>query len=297
MQYPEFFNEIFSGHIISRENDVIKYLAYLNAIREGQVLDLPERTPIQLGIFDAIDGHQMDVNHLDNQDIPEQSVLIIPIHGMMTRFGSWWDYGMDEIAMILNQAWENESIKSVVIDFRTDGGTKSSVVPLRQALAKKNKPVIGAINDKCHSAGFLVASYCDELWAVDDSATVGSIGVMQIINDTREMDKMFGIKQVIVIPPESEWKNKAYYQARDGKKSLLIKEELTPLALWFRDIVTTNRPQVDETVEGILAGRDFFAGIGEVPAVDSKLIDGIKPFDEIVQYAANYDERKLFQTL
>ena len=61
--------------------------------------------------------------------------------------------------------------------------------------------------------------------------------------------------------------------------NLLKSEELDPLAKGFQDTVMKCRPNLDQSVEGILAGRMFFAD----QAVKIGLIDAVGGLDMAIQ--------------
>lgn len=283
MQYAGFFSEIFESPIVAVKEGLQKYLPYFIAHQQGKILDFPERAALEMRRF-GIESNQF----LNKEDKPENSVAVIPISGLMTRSGSWWDYGTDDIAELMKQAFADESIKAVVLRVNSIGGITDSGFPLKAAFKIKNKPVIGAIDAKAYSMGYYAVSFADKIFAVDDMAGLGSIGIMARIEDWDEVyKKQYGLNIVEIYPPESKWKNKPEREALKGKTKLLVDEVLSPWAKHFQELVRKNRKKLNEEVEGVLEGRTFFAR-------DSKpdgngLIDGIMTFDEIVNYAANYE--------
>lgn len=283
MQYAGFFSEIFESIIIAQRSGLQKYLPYLNAHQEGKILDFPERNALQMSLFDISNGF------LSQENVkPENSVAVIPISGLITREGSWWDYGANDYAELMEKAFSDDSIKAIVIRMNSVGGTIDCTFPFRAAFAKKNKPVIGAIDSKAYSIGYYAISYCDKIFGIDDMVGLGSIGVMSRMEDWDEaLKKQYGLKIVEIYPPESKWKNKAEREALKGKPDLLISETLSPWAQHFQDVVRTNRAALNETVEGVLEGRTFFARDSKLNG--NGLIDGIMPFDQIVKYAADYE--------
>lgn len=283
MQYSGFFSEINESPIIASREGLQKYIPYIVAHQQGSILDFPELEPLTLARY-ATGNNQL----LQKNDKPADSVAVIPIRGLMTRSGSWWDYGTDEIAELMKQAFADESVKAVVLRVNTTGGTVDSGYPIKAAFKPKNKPVIAAVDSKAYSMGYYAISFADKILAVDEMAGVGSIGVMARFEDWDAVyKKEYGLSIIEIYPPESNWKNKPENEALKGKTELFIKETLTPLAENFQNIIRKNRKSLNEEVEGVLAGRTFFAK-------DSKkdgngLIDGIMTFDESLKYAANYE--------
>ena len=283
MQYAGFFSEIFESPIIALSSGLEKYRPYLIAHQEGKILDFPELPPLRMSLYDIQNNF---INQPETK--PEDSVAVIPVNGLITREGSWWDYGANEIADLMVQAFADPSIKAVVLRMNSIGGTIDCAFPFKAAFTKSNgKPVIGAIDAKAYSMGYYALSFCDQILAVDDMAGLGSIGVMASLRNYDEAYKQMGIKNIEVYPPESNWKNKPEREALKGKTELLISETLSPWAQHFQELVKANRKSLNEDAEGVLAGRTYFAR--DCGKKGNGLIDGIMPFDEIVKYAANYE--------
>jgi protease-4 len=289
MQYSKFFDEIFSSQVVATEAALAKYIPYLTAHKEGKILKFPKAEKLQLGFFDSKDKFP----YQKEQEDKKPGVAIVPMEGMLTKSGSWWDSGTDEIADTLFDFYKDSSIKAIVLDFDSAGGTTDSVIPMEYALSKRNKPVISCVNPSCFSAANYIASLTDSIFAVHRMATVGSIGIMAVMMNDDKMYADMGIKRIEIYPPESEWKNKASREAKAGKPQLYKDEILSPWAIHFQDMMKSNRKKLDLTVEGILNGRTFYA----YDAVKNGLIDGIKPMDEILQYALDYNNRKRFESL
>jgi len=285
MQYAGFFSEIFESPIIALSSGLEKYRPYLAAHQEGKILDFPELPPLRMSLYDIKNNF---INKPEAK--PEDSVAVIPVNGLITREGSWWDHGADEIAAMMMEAIAEPSIKAIVLRMNSVGGTIDCAFPFKAAFAKGvgTKPIIGAIDAKAYSMGYYSLSFCDKIFSVDGMAGLGSIGVMANLRNYDEAYKQMGIKNIEVYPPESNWKNKPEREALKGKPDLLISESLSPWAQHFQELVRTNRKStLNEEVEGVLAGRTFFAR--DCGKSGNGLIDGIMPFDEIVKYAANYE--------
>ena len=282
MQYANFFSELFESPLVVTENGLKKYLPYILQHQQGQILDFPELPALEMRRYGTADLNQLPVNE------KASSVAVIPVNGLMTRSGSWWDYGADDYAALLNQAYEDDSIKSIVLRMRCVGGSVGSSFPIKEALDKRNKKVWTAVDSYAYSMGYYMACLTDGIFPVGEMAGLGSIGIYAEIQDNKKMLEQYGIKIIEVIPPESKWKNKTISEAKKGKTDLLIKEELTPWALHFQKIVREARPKLNEEIEGILEGRTFFAYDG----IENGLANKIMTFEKILEYAANYETNR-----
>jgi ClpP class serine protease len=280
-KHSRFFNEIFTSPIIVHEAGLSKYLPVLKAFYEKGVIQLPERVQVKMSIFDMFGIPQPDNHSLDT----ENNVAVIPITGVLTRAGSWWDMGTDDIAELIDEANDNDSISAIILKTNCYGGSVDALSPIQASLTQKKKPCIAAVDSVSYSLGYFINTLCDKIYAVNKMCSVGSIGIMVSYTDYSEYYKQFGIKQIDVYPPESDWKNKPQREAMQGNTELLIKEQLSPWAQYFQETVRATRPNLNDAVEGTLSGRTFFAKYTETNAMINGLIDGVMPFEDIVQYA------------
>ena len=292
MQYSGFFQEILSGKklIVSAEG-MAKYMPYIIAHQKGQILNFPDPLPkIQAGVFDGITNQIQNI--LDQSNRPEQFVAVVPMHGVLTRAGSWWDYGTEDIADLLKELIADESVKAIVLHTNCVGGTVQSANPVVSVMERNkregNKPIIQAIDMTDFSMSKYIGVHCHKVIATHKMAETGSIGVMVKYRNDDKYLKELGIEYVEIYPPESKWKNLPLREAKKGNNQVWIDEELSPWAKHFQEVVRANRPNIDETVDGILEGRTFFA----YDAVKNGLIDSIMPMDDILEYAYNYAERQ-----
>jgi len=204
-----------------------------------------------------------------------KKIAIIPLHGSMIKYGTMCAYGADEIAEAIDNAANDSKVSGIVLDIDSGGGAVDAIAPLVDAIQRAQgmgKPVVASC-DLCASAAYYVACYCDEIMANNTiSAEFGSIGVMMSFPDYAKYYEKEGIKVHTIYSNLSEYKNKPFELAKEGKYDLIKSEVLDPLAQKFQNAVKTRREgKLDEKVEGILSGKVFFAE----DALKNGLIDSI----------------------
>jgi protease-4 len=286
MARTAFLQEITNQHIAFDERFLESYMPYIRRYMRGQPLSIEDDFPEpSIKLYNKAGFSIGDLLEATKPGKNQESVAVIPLHGMITKRGTWWNYGADEVAEMLNEAYKDEGVKAVVLDTFTPGGATTAAPTLSNALKKRNKPVIGAVNTLAMSLGYYSMVHTDAVMAVGAMTEVGSIGVMAEIVNYDEAYKKEGIKIHRIVPPESKWKNKAYNEAAEGNYELLIKEELSPWAKHFQDVVKANRPNLKLDTEGIIEGRTFYAGGGDYTAKEIGLIDDIMPMEDIIAYA------------
>jgi signal peptide peptidase SppA len=137
------------------------------------------------------------------------------------------------------------------------------------------KPVIGHVQDLCASACYWAASQCNEIYANNGTALVGSIGTIIATYDYSKMCEKEGIAAKV-------------YATGDLKGAGFPGTEITPeqdqyfqgivdaTQRHFAEAVAKGRNLSIESVNKLATGAVFLAG----QAQDASLIDGIKSFDQ-----------------
>lgn len=209
----------------------------------------------------------------------ENSIALIPIRGLMTKYGTWWSYGVDDMVEYIKLADKSSKICAIVIVFDTPGGTNTSLFKFINVIPTLTKTTCAFIDGMCCSAGIYCASYCDMIYASHPMCEAGSIGAMGKLVNTRKADEKYGIEIIEMYPKESQDKNKAVRDALAGDTSLYEEEMLSPLAIDFQEAIKKNRPNLNTTTEGILTGKDFYAS----KCVEIGLIDAVKSLDQVIK--------------
>ena len=213
------------------------------------------------------------------EEAPTRRVIVIPLHGAMTKYETCENYGTAQLAARIERHLSDPSVVGFVLDIDSPGGAVNAVAPLVQAIAKiraAGKPVI-AHCDACYSAAYWVASQCDAVFADNDLSGFGSIGAYASFLDDRE-DKMTGFKVVTVYAPESKDKNAAYRDALYGKPEKMEKE-LSRLMRHFYAALASGRPSMKTDADGVLSGGEFEAE----EAINLGMADGMATIEECVQ--------------
>ncbi|WP_031527009.1 S49 family peptidase [Dyadobacter crusticola] len=150
-------------------------------------------------------------NYLIDAYSPDKNILVLPVTGEMSRGGGWYGYGNEFYIRQLKAAATDPDIKGVVLKFNTGGGTADSTPAFAQAVVefKKVKPIVASVAS-CYSAGYYVASQCDEIFIENQAASgVGSIGTLIIYEGWAQYLKDQGIDMRIIRAKKSTDKARA----------------------------------------------------------------------------------------
>lgn len=212
------------------------------------------------------------------KNMPADTIAIIPLMGVMTKLGSWWSYGVDDIANLIRSANQAKNIAGIILQIHSPGGSVFSVFEISNAISKATKPVYSIVSGMSMSAAEYVRSHTSKSYALAPMVEFGSIGVYATFYDETEADKKYGIKTIVVYPPESSKKNLPEREALEGKPDLMITEVLSPWAQHFQEVIKKNLSLKGDLVDDILAGKAVYAE----DALSSGLIHGIADLDQVV---------------
>lgn len=223
-------------------------------------------------------------------DAPKGSIAIIPICGTMLKYGTYCSYGTEEIAAEITKAANHRNIDAIVLDIDSGGGAVDAIAPLVDAIEKCSKPVVASC-DLCASAAYWTATSCDRIIANNNiSSEFGSIGVMMSFQDMIPYYKEMKINTHEIYSNHSEYKNRPFQLAKEGKYDEIKTEELDPLAIKFQTQVKTARGEkLNTEIPGILQGKMF----GPENAKAYGLIDEIGNLDIAVQIARDLSKNAL----
>jgi len=131
-------------------------------------------------------------------DTDDQGVAHIDVSGPLTKYQTSFDalFGGTSYAMLrraLSLANADPDISAIMLCIDSPGGTVSGCADFAQEVAASPKPVHAYIEDMGCSAAYWIASQCQSITA-NSTATVGSIGVAMIVQDTSGQYAKDGVK-------------------------------------------------------------------------------------------------------
>lgn len=162
-------------------------------------------TPDQIDkVKSAVQELQLSTGQFFTLD-EESGIAQIPIMGTLTpkaeicvslTDGSQTIYS--SIVEAISKAEMLPSVKEIHFIFDTPGGYVSGVDSAAIAIKNSKKPTKAIVVGMACSAGYWLASQCDEIIAATPLAQVGSIGVLVEVIDRSKMDEDNGIKRYVL---------------------------------------------------------------------------------------------------
>ena len=177
-------------------------------------------------------------------------VSVLPVCGPIVRNGDGCSYGSKNYRDFLMAAADVPGCVGHLIYIDTPGGSAYAKNDFQYAIdyaKSKGQPVIALVDGLCASAGMALAAMCDEIYFMNPSDRIGSIGTMCAFYAIAD-----GVKNAIsketyveVYGSKSEYKNKEYRDAAAGNYDEL-QAEVDDLNEQFWSLIKTYRPQVQE---------------------------------------------------
>jgi len=209
-----------------------------------------------------------------SDDIPPNSIAIIRLQGALMKNDYCGDPGMQTIGNYIKQADKHENITKIILHVDSPGGTVDGTEDLANIIKGIETPIEALVDGMACSAGIWISSACDKLWAMNDFAEVGSVGVLLSFADVQPYYEKMGVKFHTITASTSPDKRKQFNELLAGNYENYIKEVLNPLDERFMETIRQNRPGVKEEH---LSGKVFFA-----KDVIGSFVDGIKTLDQLI---------------
>ncbi|MFZ2455329.1 MAG: signal peptide peptidase SppA [Candidatus Altiarchaeia archaeon] len=217
-----------------------------------------------------------------------QKVAIIPIKGEITAegcsaslFSSASCVNVAAIKEVLKAADKDDSIRAVVLDINSGGG---SVVPSRElayVVRDMKKPVVACIRETGASGAYYIASASDHIVADRDSMT-GSIGVIMTIQHMYGLYEKLGIN-VTVIKSGKVKDIGSPYREMTPEENAELTDMVDKIYEDFVSDVALNRNMSVEYVKSISDGSIYLGR----EAMDLGLVDSLGTIDDAVAIAAD----------
>lgn len=206
------------------------------------------------------------------------SIAVIDIQGTMTKAGSsLGGGGTVEARKAIRQAEKDSTVGAILIRFDSPGGTVSGTADLAAEVAKTTKPTIAFVEDLCCSAAMWVASQCDEVYANNATAMIGSIGTFMGLYDISKALENEGIRAVVI--KAGEFKGGGFPGAEITDAQIAEwQKQIDAIQAEFTSGIASGRKLSLEEAQKLVTGLTYVA----TEAQSLKLIDGIKTFDEVV---------------
>ena len=247
--------------------------------------------PVHRSIQRALEAHLEGINPsldglLEDETMGEyqlDGVSVIPIHGIIGKHLSGLEMAcggcsLDSVDAMIDEAAQDPSVRAVLLDVNSPGGTVTGVPETAAKIAKlaEQKPVIAFTDSEMCSAAYWLASQANAIYATQ-SATVGSVGVyLALLDESRALENA-GIKVNAISSGKFKLAGAPFKPLTDDERAM-FQAGVTKLHDQFKAAILSKR----NIQAGNLEGQCFD---GE-EAIDANLVDGITSFEEAMMLTA-----------
>ncbi len=182
---------------------------------------------------------------------------------------------------MLKRAGRDSSVKAVVIEINSPGGSVVASDEIARALEEFEKPTVAWIGEVGASGAYYVASSCDYIVA-DQAGIVGSIGVISIFPEYSRLLEKIGVNMTVIKGGEFKDFSTGFRPMADEEKEMMedIVEEIYEQ---FLDVVAESRGLSKTEVASIADGRIYTGK----KAKELNLVDEVGGRDRAIEIAAN----------
>lgn len=245
--------------------------AYLNRVSDMQI-PMDSKMSDMGDMLEAIFGAKQTL-----EKFPPYAV--IPVKGVIGKNLSELESmcgccDIEDIEEMLEECERDTSIKTIILDIDSPGGTSVGVPELANRVKNCSKKVISFTASECCSAAYWIGSQASEFYATP-SSSVGSIGVYIAFPDCSEAYRMEGVKMDVI-------KSGAYKGAGipgtslDDNQRRMLQEEVSDIHSDFKAAVKSVRSFVEDSS---MEGQMFSGKRGAEAGLVTSLTNG---FDELM---------------
>jgi len=251
------------------------------AVKSGQWLPRDMRR----AVYDAPDMHAAARREKRDEEPPyritKDGIAVIGINGPMMKGDSKYG-GTSTIRTryAVRSAARDDKVKAILLSIDSPGGTVAGTGELAHDVMKARlaKPVHAHIEDLGASAAYWVASQAENVTA-SDTAEIGSIGTVAIVEDTSKMAEMQGITVHVI--SSGEYKGSLTPGVEISKKQLAyVQERVDAINERFLAAVEQGRGIPRASLAQIADGKVYIAD----QARRLGLINTVQSMDNAIDY-------------
>lgn len=195
--------------------------------------------------------------------------------------------GTVNTARALRQAANDPLVRRIVMVFDSPGGQVNGTAELAEVIRKVStqKPVIAYVDNIAMSAGYWLASACDEIVA-NKYGSVGSIGVFALVYDRSKEFADAGVKPILITSGGIKGQGAAGLPISDELANE-IQRDVDDRYTEFVEHVMAMRGLDLDSVLAVADGRAFTSSEG----MKLGLVDRLAAFDDLLAEFRNQDQK------
>ena len=241
----------------------------------GELINI-KAVEAQLGF--PLENEQQRYEVIDN-------VAVIPVMGVLAKRMNLFTqiFGGSSTQIIMQdfkEAVQDPVVKSILLMVDSPGGTVDGTQTLADVIynARGIKPIYALADGMAASAGYWIASAAERVYASDQTALLGSIGVVTSHFDVSKAEEKAGYKTTEIYAGKYK-RLVSEYKPLDGEGQQYLQDMVDYVySVFVGDVARKRGVDTDTALADMADGREF---IGQ-QAVDAGLADGIMSYEELM---------------
>lgn len=237
---------------------------------------------INHGVDTAQVRSNVDGGAVDPEAEKKWMVAVVPIIGVITRYGDACSYGTEDLGRWIKQCENEDEIGKIVLDIDSPGGDVNGIETLGNIIKNCSKPVDAYVKASCYSGAYWLASQCRHIYLEPGVITgTGSIGVYGVHQDLQTYERENGVKFTMVRARTSPNKAKGNpFEALDEATLNEWQDRLDAIHARFKGVVKAGRGnKIDKAAfKYLFDGKVFNAE----ESIKEGLADKIGSRDELI---------------
>ncbi len=201
----------------------------------------PEDTAVKLEALAAKLGRPLN----DTQETyVRDGVAVVPVVGPIFRYANFFTYisggtTAEDLSKDFTTALEDPSVRAIILELNSPGGEVAGINELSKMIsaAREVKPIATYVGGAAQSGGYWIGSAAGEI-VVDETALLGSIGVVMGVRDTSERDSKSDVKNIEIVSSQSPFKR---VDVSTDAGRAVYQDTVNSLGAVFVDAVAANR--------------------------------------------------------
>lgn len=212
-----------------------------------------------------------------------RGVAVVPISGVLSARAGLMEQtsGMvshEQVAAMLAAAEADQSVRAIVLDINSPGGTVAGTPELAATIRGLSKPVVAQVSYMAASAAYWLAAQADEI-VVTPSGEVGSIGVVRMHEDVSKAADNEGVKVTFITAGKYKAEGNSFEPLSDDARAEAQRSVDQAFAMFVGD-VAKGRGVSTATARGESFGQGRMLGAKD--AVAAGMADRIATYDETI---------------
>lgn len=184
------------------------------------------------------------------------------------------------IGQAVNQALADESIRAIVLNIDSPGGSVDGTQELARKIfsARSQKPIVAYTDGMMASAAYWIGAAAEQVYISGDTTEVGSIGVVATHVDVSKLEEARGVKTTEIVAGKFKRVASSYAPLSDMGRATIQEQVDHVYSVFVQDVAAFRGVSPEAVVKDMADGRIFLGR----QAIEHGLVNGQRSLDAII---------------